>query len=279
MKTSTLLTSLLYLTTFTNALPPQSVGSNSRDLLTIPDASNFDPTLFNHLEKRRGGGGGKGGSGSSGGKGGSGSGSGGRTPGPSNSFSSSSNLGGRTRDGSGSPPAYGGRYYGGAAVPYTAGGRRGNITPFLLPIGALAFFPAGLWLYSVYAYPFGGYGGYHWQDGNGRNRTANVTCLCQEYSVCGCEEPTNGNDTAIAQQLTNGTGTGAPINSTQVKIVDYGNGNTTAYINGTLENGTTAAGGTDPSNADELNGAARLLQNYSGYWIMAVVVGMLVNIA
>lgn len=284
MKYSTVITSLLYITTFASALPPQS-NRDTHNVISIPDASTFDPALSNQLEKRRGGGGGRGG-GSSGGSssGGSSSGGrggssgGGRVPTSANSFSSSSNLGGRTRDGSGSPPSYGGRYTGGAAVPYTAGARRGGITPFLLPIGALAIFPA-LWLFPVYAYPYGGYGGYGWRDEQGRNRTANVTCLCQEYSVCGCEEPTNGNDTALRQQLTNGTGTGAPVNSTLVRLVDYGNGNTTAYINGTLENGTTAAGGTDPSNEDQLNGAARLMQNYGGYWLMIAVVGLLVNVA
>lgn len=274
MKTATIITSLLYLTTFTNALPPQS-NSHSKDVISIPDASTFDPALSNQLEKRRGGGGGRGGgSSSSGGRGGS---SGGRTGGPSNSYSPSSNLGGRTRDGSGSPPSYGGRYVGGAAVPYSAGARRGGITPYLLPIGALAIFPA-LWLYPFYAYPYGGYG-YSWRDDQGRNRTANVTCLCQEYSVCGCDDPNDGgNKTALAEQLTNGTGTGAPVNTTLVRLVDYGNGNTTAYINGTLDNGTTASGGTDPSNDDELNGAARLMQNYGGYWLMIAVVGLLVNV-
>lgn len=284
MKTSTLITSLLYLTTFASALPPQT-NRDTHNVISIPDASTFDPALSNQLEKnqlekRRGGGGGRGG-GSSGGSssgGRTGSSGGGRVPTSDNSFSSSSNLGGRTRDGSGSPPSYGGRYVGGAAVPYTAGARRGGIAPFLLPIGALAIFPA-LWLFPVYAYPYNGYYGYNWRDENGRNRTANVTCLCQEYSVCGCEDPSDSNKTALAQQLTNGTGTGAPVNTTTVRLVDYGNGNTTAYINGTLENGTTAPGGTDPSNEDELNGAARLMQNYGGYWLMIAVVGLLVNVA
>jgi len=271
MKWSVIFTTFLSLAA---ALPPQHPSQQPHDAalsLRNPSA-DFDGSKYTELEKRRGGGGGKGGGGSSGGKGGSGS--GGRSA-SSYSYSPQSNLGGRTRDGSGTPPSYGGRYTGGAAVPYSSGGKsptRG-ITPFLLPIGALAFFPA-LWLFPAFAYPYAGYG-YHWYD-NGRNRTANVTCLCQQYSVCGCD-PGNGNDTIIAQQLTNGLGSGAPVNSTQVRVVDFGNGNTTAYINGTLDNGTTASGGTDPSNDDQISAGIRLLTNYGGYWVAAAVVGLLVS--
>jgi len=271
MKWSLLLTTLLSLTT---ALPPQHPNQQPHDaaLSLRSSPEHLDGSRYTDLEKRRGGGGGKGGGSSSSG----GSSSGGRGGGASGrSYTSSSNLGGRTRDGSGTAPSYGGRYTGGAAVPYTSGAKsptRG-ITPFLLPIGALAFFPA-LWLYPAYAYPYSGYG-YQWSE-NGRNRTANVTCLCQEYSVCGCD-PDNGNDTITAQQLTNGSGSGAPVNSTQVRVVDFGDANTTAYINGTLDNGTTASGGTDPSNENEESAAVRLLANYGGYWFAVAIVSYLVS--
>lgn len=281
MKFSVVLTSILLTTTAVSALPPHS--AENAHIECIPPADSFDPALSSQLdshhalEKRRGGGGGKGGGGSSGGKGGSsGSSSGGRSS-SSYSFSPSSNLGGRTRDGSGTPPAYGGRYLGGAAVPYTAGGHsptRG-ITPFLLPIGALAFFPA-LWLFPVYAYPYAGYPGYYWNE-NGRNRTANVTCLCQEYSVCGCD-PDYSNQTLIASQLTNGSGSGAPVNTTNVKVVSFSDDNTTAYINGTLDNGTTASGGTDPSNESQISAAVQLLANYGGYWVTVVVASLFLTV-
>ncbi|KAK5938744.1 hypothetical protein PMZ80_008936 [Knufia obscura] len=281
MKFSLAFTSLLSATTLVSALPPQ-LPADGAHIERIPSANSFDPSLSENLgshqlEKRRGGGGGRGG-GSSGGRSGSSGSSGGRSV-SSYSFSSSSNTGGRTRDGSGSPPAYGGRYTGGAAVPYTAGARSPtrSVAPFLLPVTALAFFP-GLWLYSVYAYPYAGYGGYSWRGDDGRNRTANVTCLCQEYSVCGCD-PGQDNQTILAQQLTDGRGSGAPVNTSAVKIVDFGDGNTTAYINGTLDNGTTASGGTEPSNESQISAAVQLLANYGGYWMAALVASLFITVA
>lgn len=164
-------------------------------------------------------------------------------------------------------------------MPYTAGSRsptRG-FAPFLLPVTALAFFPA-LWLYPVYAYPYGGYGGYHWLGDDGRNRTANVTCLCQQYSVCGCD-PGQDNETVLVQQLTDGRGSGAPVNTSQVRIVDFGDGNTTAYINGTLDNGTTASGGTEPSNESQISAAVQLMASYGGYWMAALVASLFITVA
>lgn len=277
MKTASILAPLLCAYTFVSALPSANPSESHVQVERAALAESFDVSQYHELEKRRGGGGGKGGGG--GGRSGSGSGSSGGRPISSYSFSPQSNLGGRTREGSGTPPSYGGVYTGGASVPYTSGARsptRG-VTPYLLPIGAFAFFPA-LWLFPVYAYPYYGYGGYHWYD-NGRNRTANVTCLCQEYSVCGCDPDPNGNQTVLAQQLTNGSGSGAPVNSSQVRVMDYGNGNVTAYINGTLDNGTTASGGTDPSNEDEISAAAQLMINYGGYWIAAMVASLFLTVA
>lgn len=96
------------------------------------------------LEKRKGGGGGGRGGGSSSGGGSSGgrsgSGSSGR-PISSYSFSPQSNIGGKTIGGSGPPPAYpGGRYAGGATVPYTAGGRSPSrgIAPYAFPLVGFA---------------------------------------------------------------------------------------------------------------------------------------------
>ncbi|OXV10069.1 hypothetical protein Egran_02164 [Elaphomyces granulatus] len=202
--------------------------------------------------KGGGGGGGKGGStGGSGGKGGS---TGGKMSGSSGS---SSNLGGTTRSGSGSPRTYGGGayYLGGARAPYTAGSRSpSGIVPVLLPANHLLFFPYP-WRYSVYAYPYP----YPYQyTENGKNQAYPVTCLCEEYSVCGCNECGNGTSCAYLSSVL------ASNSSTDVRIVDA-NGTRTIYINGTLENGTTAA---DPS----LSGSLSVNQfHLSGYWVVLIL--------
>ncbi|KAK5047953.1 hypothetical protein LTR84_006143 [Exophiala bonariae] len=251
-----LLTVTVYLTSLIAAAPPSS--SPHTDLSTR-DASPLES--YNALEKRKGGGGGRGGSGG-------GSGGGGRG---GYSYSGSSMAGGRTISGSGTPKAYGNRYTGGAVVPYTAGASsptRG-IAPYALGVGALAFFP-GLWLYSsVYAYPYGY--PYHWYY-NGQNHTSNVTCLCQRYQVCGCD-PTD-NSTFLDEVILNGTA--QPVNSTNVRTVDFGNGSVSTFINGSLENGTTADGGTDPSNDEQASPAVKVMIDFGGYWIMVatVVTGM-----
>lgn len=179
----------------------------------------------------------------------------------SSSSSSSSNRGGTSRSGSGRQPTYAGgsSYAGGAATPYAAGGRspRG-IFPFLLPIGALAFFP-GIWLYGAYAYPYSHHYNYT-NDTSKQNESLPVVCLCQEYSECGCDENNNG---TFYQDLFNGT---VPKNSSDVRVVNV-NGTETIYINGTLPNGTTLR---DPNASSASNHAAEA----AGYWMMvAVVVG------
>lgn len=230
-------------------------------------------TLHDSLEKRKGGGGGRGGGGGGGRSSGSSGSSGGSSrPVSSYSFSPQNNAGGRTTRGSGQPPAYGSRYMGGAAVPYTAGARSPSrsIAPFAFPLVGFAVFP-GLWLYSsAYAYPYGY--GYHWyDDGRGENRTSNVTCLCQRYQVCGCDP--DDNQTALAQMVTDGKTEGAPVNSSTVRTVDYANGTTMTYINGSLENGTTAPGGTEPSDESQISAAVQRFMGYAGYWLMVATVG------
>lgn len=257
-----LLAAAVYLSTLVAAAPPTipQSGISNRDVSSPLDS-------LHSLEKRKGGGGGKGGSASSGG------GRTGSSGGRSYSYQSNSMAGGRTISGSGTPKAFGNRYTGGAVVPYPAGGRsptRG-ITPYALPIAAVAFFP-GIWLYStVYAYPYG-YPYYYYH--NGRNQTTNVTCLCQQYQVCGCDPDSDdaGNSTFLDQLITNGTG--QPVNSTNVRTVDFGNGTSATYINGSLENGTTADGGTEPSNDSQVSGAVRLAAEYGGYWVMIATVAL-----
>jgi len=66
------------------------------------------------------------------------------------------------------------------------------------------------------------------------------------------------------------------VNSTNVITKAYDNGSTISYINGTLENGTTAAGGTDPSNDSQVSAAVRRMGEFAGWWVMVatVVVGV-----
>ena len=93
-----------------------------------------------------------------------------------------------------------------------------------------------------------------------------MSCLCQRYQVCGCD-PDN-NSTFLEDVV--GNGTNAPVNTTLVRTVDYGNGTASTYINGSLANGTTASGGTDPSNADQIAAGVKLMMSYAGYWVMVV---------
>ncbi|KAL1599427.1 hypothetical protein SLS59_006445 [Nothophoma quercina] len=92
-----------------------------------------------------------------------------------------------------------------------------------------------------------------------------VTCLCQEYSPCGCDE--NDNSTYIQDLV--GNGSYAALNKSLVTVSDV-NGTRNLVLNGTLPNGTTAPGGTD----DDDTSAALSLQvsKYAGYWVMASIV-------
>jgi hypothetical protein len=255
---------LLALSAATNALPhPTDAQSQSRDVLARLDSRNpktdFSPS--EELWKRKGGGGGGGRGG--GGGGGKGGGSGGSSPGGKGAGSSSSSTGGRTTTGSGVTPSYGRGYYGGgASVPYTAGARSASgISPILfLSAGALAVFPA-LWLYGVYSYPYTH--PYSFYNATvAANQTKPVNCLCQEYSECGCDE--NGDNSQLDQLV--GNGSYDALNQSVITVADI-NGTSTILINGTLPNGTTAAGGTDSPNI-----AASTIK-LSGYWLMVALVG------
>lgn len=235
------------------------------------------------LERRKGGGGrGGGSSGSSGssgggGRGGGSSGGGARTLG-------NSNAGGSTSAGSGPSRSFGGGGYygGGAAVPYSAGqaGRKGlPAGPLLIGGAALAIMP-GLWLYSVYPYHYTNpYRFYNrtanstnnnnndarsivirQSDGAGANETLPVTCLCQEYSVCGCEENT---DQAYLDDLI-GNGSYAALNKSLVTVSRNESGVKQLVINGTLPNGTTAPGGVDDA------AAGLSVGKYAGYWVVGL---------
>jgi hypothetical protein len=266
---------LLFLVVLSSTIAlPQLARSYSqgRDVvvaLQIRDPDSFSPDTSEELWKRKGGGGGGGrGGGSSGGgstgggRGGTSSGGGSSSSGGKGIGSSSSSTGGRTTTGSGSPPSYGGgRYYGGgASVPYNSGGRSASgISPIYYPaIGTFAFF-SGLWLYPVFAYPYTNYFSFHNASSN-KNESKPVTCLCEEYSECGCDD--NSDQTYINDLI--GNGSYAALNRSLVTVADI-NSTSTILINGTLPNGTTAAGGTDsPNSAPGLT--------LEGYWVMAALV-------
>jgi len=285
MKVSQLLTCLVAAQAINAASIPET--NNALHVVearrVVPPSELFSPD--NTLERRKGGGGRGGSSG--------GGGSGGRTGGSSGSgggrTSGSSNLGGATRSGSGTTRSFGGgKYYaGGAATPYTAGGRtpgKGLLAgTLILPATMLLIMP-GLWLYSVYPYHYNNPYRFYNQsatnndnnDNNndrrelwtrqtqGRNESLPVMCLCQEYSVCGCEE--NDDDQSYLDELV-GNGSYAALNKTLVTVSDV-NGTKTLVLNGTLPNGTTAPGGTDDDSA-----AVNLkVGKYTGYYAVGVMV-------
>lgn len=245
------------------------------------------PDYFSDLWKRRGGGasGGRGGSSSSSGGDSSGSGSSsssssgssgssgssssssGKTGSSSSSSSSSSSgrgsttssTGGRTSSGSGAPASYGGgRYYGGGStVPYRAGTRStGGIVPSLFLVGALAFWP-GLWLHSVYLYPYGTPWRYY-NATTGQNETKPVQCGCDETVECGCDD--NNSTDYINSVL--GNGSYNQLNQSLVTVASV-NGTDTILLNGSLPNGTTASGGTDSASGAV---ALRRLAEAAGWW-------------
>ncbi|EFR02919.1 hypothetical protein MGYG_05921 [Nannizzia gypsea CBS 118893] len=225
-----------------------------------------------NLEKRKGGssggGGGRGGGGRSGGGskgGGKGGGRGGR-PRPGGSSGSPprpANSGGTSPYGSGTPRSFGGFYGGGARVPFAAGGRTPlGRSPSFLPLAALAFFP-GLWLYGVYAYHHSD--PYIWYNRTAmRDQLFPVTCLCQQYSVCGCED--NNNNTYIDTLLNKSDPNNITSASSIVRIAEA-NGTMSIFINGTLANGTTA-----PDDNPKQSMAPPRVLRISGYWPMVFMV-------
>lgn len=165
----------------------------------------------------------------------------------------------------------------------------------------LAAYP-GYWPYGAYAYPYSHPYIYHNRTGR-RNRTAtstsssatatptatnaaravlnyrrddgvdvtmNVTCLCAQYSVCGCDD--NNNSTFLDSVIGDGTN----LNTSIVNFANI-NGTQTVVLNGTLPNGTTAPGGTEDANpsssSSSSSSAANMLRTIGGYWVMVVIVG------
>lgn len=251
-----------------NAIP-------AADLISHPSAQvSSRSNEIATLEKRRGGGGGGGG-----GRGGGGSSSGSRSSSSSSGSSGSSRSGSSSSGGSSgggrsggsstpssgfssSKPSYaGGRSYaGGATTPYSAGAKTARgIVPLLLVAGAITFF--GVWAFAAYSYPYAHRYPYYNRTNN-QNETLPVTCYCQQYSSCGCDD--TDNTTTIAEVLKN---------DSVAKITEI-NGTRTVVIDGTLPNGT------DPSfeagDESAAPGIKQLLKEASGFWAMGAVVGLMV---
>ncbi|MCJ1374011.1 hypothetical protein MMC20_005241 [Loxospora ochrophaea] len=231
--------------------------------LSIPDFNDgrFRRDLSGYLEKRRGGGG------KSGGSSGSSSGSSSSSSSGSSGSSGAKGSSGVTSSSSSARPAYGGgKYYGGGATTAYAAGRSSplGIAPYFIGGAALGFFP-GLWLYGAYGYNYNHPVSYHNSSAhNATNETLPVTCLCQQYSACGCDD--NGNTTYIDSLL--GNGSAADENSTLVRV-GVVNGTQTVIINGTLPNGTDSTSAAGPS-------LRQTALESSGFWLVGAIVASMV---
>jgi len=278
MKFSQILTGLVAAQVISAASIPESNALNVlEDRRVVPASELVSP---DHTLERRKGGGGRGG----GGGGGSGGGrSGGGAPGRT---STTSNAGGATSAGSGRPRSFaGGRYYGGgAATPYTAGSRtpKGLIAGALILPAAMLFIMPGLWLHSTYPYYYNNPYRFYNQSANatnnnnndrralwtrqsqGANETLPVMCVCEEDFVCGCDE---NDDQQYINDLV-GNGSYAALNKTLVTVSDV-NGTKTLVLNGTLEKGTTAPGGSDDDDSAAIN---LKVAKYAGYYAVGLMV-------
>lgn len=211
--------------------------------LAVPAAFSNLVDSGSELYKRKGGGGGRSGGGGS---------SGGRTSGSSSSSTGNRGSSGTTSAGTGTPRNFGGgsRYGGGATQPYRAGGTpsgwRGP-APVLLGVGALALFP-GLWLYGAYSYRYpNDERQTYYNETSGQNETRHVECLCAKDAECGCD---NTGDQAYLNEVANDKALSSVRNGT-------------LYINGTLDEDTTAPGTASSAAA---GGLTQRLVEASGYW-------------
>jgi hypothetical protein len=156
-------------------------------------------------------------------------------------------------------PAYGGgRFYGGgAAKPYTAGGRSpSGIAPVFLVAGAgLAFWP-GVWLYGAHRYhyerPYT-----FFNSTTQRTESKPVDCACSPRGDCGCDE---NDDKQYLDDLI-GDGSYAGLNKSLINVADV-DGRSTILLNGTLPQGTAAEFASVNGAGDGLRGLIR----HAGWW-------------
>ena len=136
-------------------------------------------------------------------------------------------------------------------------------------LAAVAFWP-GVWYHPPYLYPYAHSWNYHNQTSD-RNETKPVTCGCDPYQVCGCDD--NSNQTYIDSVV--GNGSYNSLNRSLVSIGDV-NGTETILINGTLPNGTTASGGSESPNAA---GGLRHMAQVAGWWPLVATAAAMVFFA
>lgn len=139
--------------------------------------------------------------------------------------------------------------------------------PVFFAASFLAFWP-GLWLYGAHVYPYTHPHAFY-NRSSAQNETKPVQCACDPYNVCACDE--NG-DTQYLTDLI-GNGSFASLNHSVITVANV-NGTSTILINGTLPNGTTAAGGTDSPNS-AADGVRAMLQ-HMGWWPAIATIGAIV---
>lgn len=197
---------------------------------------------------------------------------------------STSNAGGRTSKGSGTPYYGGNSYRGGAAVPFKAGSASpGGLRPSLMALAAAATLLPGAWLLGAYLYHTSDAHTFHSSSpstsGDGpRNGTETlpVLCVCSEHSVCGCDS--SANDTYYDALYDTARRTPADADSYAAIIANV-NGTRTLVINGTLANGTTAPGGNDATSSASSgifgSSAVPFAHKWGALVVVAVVVALL----
>ena len=134
-------------------------------------------------------------------------------------------------------------------------------------IGAAAIFP-GLWLYGAYSYNWN----HPYSFRNRTNSTANrndslpVTCLCEMYSACGCDD--NNDNSYLDQIIGNGSYNG--LNKTLVNVSNV-NGTRTIVLNGTLPNGTDTD--TTQQSSSTSDASSLVMRESVGLWALGAFVG------
>ena len=108
-----------------------------------------------------------------------------------------------------------------------------------------------------------------------RNETLPVLCLCTQHCVCGCEE--NHNKTYTQPLYDNATEMSAGSNKQFLSAMSSINGTKAMVVNGTLENGTTARGGTWVPPGHQQDGVVVLGRNW-GTFVVGLVVAAMVHL-
>ena len=98
-----------------------------------------------------------------------------------------------------------------------------------------------------------------------------MTCLCEQYSACGCDDANNSTflDGII------GDGNLANLNKSLINVGNV-NGTKTIVLNGTLPNDTVADASTNTGSASTTAASAankRLLLETSGFWLLGAIAG------